>query len=179
MKSHCRKFPSPVSMKRIDEKIMVFELNIGDESNRKISFRKIEILWEIGPNLVPRLNWTPSRMCVGTWLIFQVDFSIHRRCVYKPFWGPTNREKFRRNFSEIFRWCGFVTTPGAFNLNLPKNQYVDDLGKAVMDFPDLMCSDGPGRWLGAQRCLERDLETSRSNLASETVSTGTSTKTGD
>ena len=38
----------------------------------------------------------------------------------------------------------FVTTPVAFYLNFPKNQYFDDLGKALINILYLRCSDGSG-----------------------------------
>ena len=70
------------------------------------------------------------------------------------------------------KFCGyieFVATPGAFNFNFPKNHDSDDLGKAVTKILYFMCSDGPGRRLGAQGCLQRDLEPPRSILSSKTV----------
>ena len=70
-----------------------------------------------------------------------VDFSTHSRCVDKPFWGPINWEKVQANL----RPNRFVTTPGAFNLNFPQNRDFDDLGKALLNILNLMCSDGPGR----------------------------------
>ena len=74
-------------------------------------------------------------------------------------------ERFKNNY----RWNGFVTTPVPFYFNFPKNHDFDDLGKAMMNILNLMCSNGPGWWVGAQRWLERGLESSRSNLASKTV----------
>ena len=42
-------------------------------------------------------------------------------------------------------YIAFVTTPVAFYLNFPKNQYFDDLGKTLTNILNLRCSDGPGR----------------------------------
>ena len=68
-----------------------------------------------------------------------------------------------------YRYIEFVTTSGAFNLNFPKNHDFDDLGKAIMKIPNFMCSNGPGRWVGAQRCLELDLKFPKSILSSKSV----------
>ena len=73
-------------------------------------------------------------------------------------------EWFRKNYGYI----EFVTTPGTFNLNLPKNHGFDDSGKAIMKILNLMCSNGPEWWVGAQRCLERDLRYSTWILRSKT-----------
>ena len=51
----------------------------------------------------------------------------------------------------------FVTTPVAFYLNFPKNQYFNDLGKALINILNLRCSDGPGWWVDAERCVKHDL----------------------
>ena len=63
---------------------------------------------------------------------------------------------------KIFGYIELVTTPGAFNLDFPKNHDFDGLGKAMTKILDFMCSNGSGWWLGAQRCLERDLGPSES-----------------
>ena len=42
-----------------------------------------------------------------------------------------------------YGYIEFVTTPGTFNFNLPKNHDFDDLGKAIMKILNLMCSNGP------------------------------------
>ena len=61
----------------------------------------------------------------------------------------------------------FVTTPVAFYLNYPKNHDFDDLGKAMIHILDLRLANGPGGCVGAERCLERDLKSPRSNLRSK------------
>ena len=38
----------------------------------------------------------------------------------------------------------FVTTPVAFNFKFSKNRDFDDLGKAMMNILNLMCSNGLG-----------------------------------
>ena len=47
------------------------------------------------------------------------------------------------DFEKNYGYIEFVTTPGTFNLNLPKNHDFDDLGKAIMKILNLMCSNGP------------------------------------
>ena len=69
--------------------------------------------------------------------------------------------------SKIFGYIEFVTTPVTFNLKFSKNHDFDDLGKAVTNIVNLMCSNGPGGCVGAQRCLEHGLKSSRSNLRSK------------
>ena len=39
-----------------------------------------------------------------------------------------------------------------------KNHDFDDLDKVVIDILNLMCSDGPERWLGPENGQERDPE---------------------
>ena len=70
-----------------------------------------------------------------------MNVSTHNVHVNKPCWGPINRERIWRNYG----YTEFVTTPGAFNLNFPKNHDFYDLGKAVMKILNSMCSNGPGR----------------------------------
>ena len=67
----------------------------------------------------------------------------------------------------------FVTTLIAFNLNLHEKtwfwwsrQVGDD---PRMNILNLMCSNGPGWWAGAQECLKHGLDASRSNLRSKTA----------
>ena len=50
-----------------------------------------------------------------------------------------------------------------------KNHDFDDLDKAAMDILNLMSSSGPGLSVGAQGCLERGLESSRSILRSKSI----------
>ena len=97
------------------------------------------------------LHKSISRPTVGTWT------------------NPVGVRSISKWFRKIYGYIEFVTTPGTFNLNFPKNHDFDDLGKAMTKILNLMCSNGPGRWLGVQRCLERDLESSRSILRSKTV----------
>ena len=104
-------------------------------------------------------------MNANIWLTSQVDFSIYSVHMYKPFRIRINQEKNFKNF----RYIEFVTTPVTFNLKFSKNHDFDDLGKAVTNIVNLMCSNGPGGCVGAQGCVEHGLEFSRSNLRSKTV----------
>ena len=108
-------------------------------------------------------------MDIDTWLTSQVDYSTHSVYMDKPSWGPINRETIQKKLRLHYGYIEFVTTSGTFNLNFMENHDFNDLGKAVTKILDFMCSDGPVGWVGAQRCLERDLESSRSILRSETV----------
>ena len=83
----------------------------------------------------------------------------------KPSEIPINQEKNLK----IFRYIEFVTTPVTFNLNFPENHDFDDLEKAVMNIVNLMSLNGPRGCVGALRCLEHGLKSSRSNLRSKTV----------
>ena len=48
-----------------------------------------------------------------------------------------------------------------------KTQDFDDLTKATVYLLGLRLPDGPGRCVGAERCLKRDLKSSRSHLTSK------------
>ena len=97
LKSHCCKCPSVACMKRIDQKLMDFELKIDGESYRKNSQRKIGIFWKINPKVVSRFNWTPSTRCTIVCVSCRVDCSTFRVDMDKPPRGPTNREKIQKN----------------------------------------------------------------------------------
>ena len=95
----------------------------------------------------------------GTWTYGWLRKSISRPTVgvwTNPVGVLSINEWFRKNYGYI----EFVTTPGTFNLNLPKNHDFDDLGKVMTKNLYLMCSNGPEWWVGAQRCLEHDLKSS-------------------
>ena len=84
----------------------------------------------------------------------------------EPFWGSA---KIMIKITFCFKKWPFVTAPVDFYVNFPENHDFDDLDKGVMDILNLMCSDGPERWLGPQNGLKRDPESSRSNMRSEKV----------
>ena len=50
-----------------------------------------------------------------------------------------------------------------------KTQDSDDLSKTTTNLLGLRLPDGPGRCVGAERCLKRDLKSSGSNFMSKTV----------
>ena len=58
--------------------------------------------------------------------------------------NPLGIRSIGKRFKKIFGYIEFVTTPGTFNLDFPKNHDFDDLGKAMMKILNLMCSNGPG-----------------------------------
>ena len=147
------------------ENLMIFHAFIGTQSQSKnLRTSRTEFWWFLLKSL-SLLSGTPSTVYLTAWVTCRVDSSTHSGYMYKPSWGPINREKVQ-NF---FYWNGFVTTPVTFNFNFPKNRDFDDLGKAMRNILNLMCSNGPGWWVGAQGCLKHGLESSRSNLRSETV----------
>ena len=148
-----------------DENLMVFRAFIGTQSQFKNLGTSRTEFWWFRLNSVSLLSGTSSVGCIITCVTFRIDFSTQTGYMYKPSWVPTNRGKVQNNF----RWNVFVTTPVAFNFKFSKNRDFDDLGKAMMNILNLMCSNGPGWWVGAQGCLEHGLESSRSNLRSETV----------
>ena len=115
--------------------------------------------------VVPRLSWTPSGTCIIIGVTCRMNISTQSVCMNKPCWGSINWER-------ILTICGyitFVTAPGAFNLDFPKNHDFQCLGKEITKILKLVCSNGPGRWVDAQRCLERDLKWSTQVLRSENV----------
>ena len=148
-----------------DKKLTIFDVFIDMQSKSKnLGSSRTEFWWfRLKP--VPLLSVTPSVGCIITCVTFRVDFSTQTGYMYKPSWVPINRGKIQNNFC----WNVFVTTPVTFNFKFSKNRDFDDLGKAMMNILNLMCSNGPGWWVGAQGCLEHGLESSRSNLRSETV----------
>ena len=58
--------------------------------------------------------------------------------------NPLGIRSIGKRFKKIFGYIEFVTIPGTFNLDFPKNHDFDDLGKAMMKILNLMCSNGPG-----------------------------------
>ena len=116
------------------------------------------------------LNWSKYRItCTGgkkIGLTLKIEFSTHRKVMDKPSWGLT---KLITKFKFSFKKWVFVTPSVAFYVNFPKNHDFDGPDKAVMDILNLMCSNGPGWWIGAQGCLERGLESSGSILRSKLI----------
>ena len=103
----------------------------------------------------------------GTWTHGWLRKSISRPTV--GLWtNPVGVLSISKWFRKNYGYIEFVTTPGTFNLNFPKNHDFDDLGKAITKILNLMCSNGPEWCVGAQRCLERDLKYSTWILRSKT-----------
>ena len=99
-------------------------------------------------------------------LTLKIDISTHRKVMDKP---SGCLAKLITKFKFSFKKWLFVTPSVAFYVNFPKNHDFDGLDKAVMDILNLMCSNGPGWWIGAQGCLERGLESSGSILRSKLI----------
>ena len=119
-----------------------------------------------GPKVGPWLSVRPSTGGIKIGLTLKIEFSTHRKVMDKLFGGLT---KLVTKFEFSFKKWLFVTPSVAFYVNFPKNHDSDGLDKAVMDILNLMCSNGPGWWIGAQGCLERGLESSGSILRSKLI----------
>ena len=109
---------------------------------------------------------SPSRGGIKIGSTLKIDVLTHRRVMDKPLWGLA---KLITKIKFCFKKWPFVTTTVAFYVNFPKNRDFDDLGKVMMKILNLMCPDGPGWWVGAQRCLKHDIQSSRSSLRSKNV----------
>ena len=148
--------PSHTSIiKTIDGKLIVFDQLLDVESKREIhpSFLHLYSFSLFESEMCPRKGWNPSTVLfmynLTTCVDFIMNFSTHRVVMDKPSWGPTNREVIPKDLP--LHWV--CNNPRRFYLNFSKNQYFDDLGKEVMNILNLMCSDGLGRCVDAQRCL--------------------------
>ena len=119
---------------------------------------------DFGPKVLRLLSVRPSTGGVKMGLTLKKDILIHRKVMDEPFWGSA---KIMIKITFCFKKWPFVTTPVDFYVNFPENHDFDDLDKGVMDILNLMCSDGPERWLGPKNGLERDPECSRSNMRSK------------
>ena len=144
--------------------------------------RFVDIGWNRGPrwnttgkvsdsdqNLIKsgrEFSWTHCTGGKKIGLTLKIEFSTHRKVMDEPSWVLT---KLITKFKFSFKKWPFVTPSVGFYVNIPKNHDSDDLDRAVMDILNLMCSNGPGWWIGAQGCLERGLESSRSILRSKLI----------
>ena len=113
-----------------------------------------------------RFSSTHSTGGIKIGLTLKIDISTHRKVMDKP---SGCLAKLITKFKFSFKKWLFVTPSVVFYVNFPKNRDFDGLDKAVMDILNLMCSNGPGWWIGAQGCLERGLESSRSILRSKLI----------
>ena len=160
----CSDFVSVSSLKRNHKILMTIGCFVFIAHNSQSSWNVLlKILISDRNLLLVLIQPTVS----GTWTHGWLRKSISRSTVgvwTNPVGVLSINEWFRKNYGYI----EFVTTPGTFNLNLPKNHDFDDLGKAIMKILNLMCSNGPEWWVGAQGCLERDLRYSTWILRSKT-----------
>ena len=155
--------------KKNDEKLTIFDCivcldvktwNQVSSTNRVSNFDSnwVRVLIKLpvqGVSTHGRLHKSISRPTVGIWTNPLGVWSIGKR------------------FKRIWRWNGFVTTPVTFYVNFPRKSWFwwsrqdgDDPGMNILN---LMCSNGWGWWVGAQGCLERGLDPSRSNLRLKTA----------
>ena len=116
-----------------------------------------------------RFNTTTCSSVLRRYASCRVDFWTLRVDMDKPSWGPINREKVQNNLTLKL----ICNNPRHFLFQFPwkitKDHDFDDRDNPFRKILNLVCSNGPGWWGGAQGCLERDLESSRSTLRSETV----------
>ena len=143
--------------------IWAIEFWLRKRRRRRSDFLEIR---NFGPKVVPWLSVRPSTGGIKIGSTLKIEFSTHRKVMDEPYWCSA---KLVTNFNFSFKKWLFVTTPVAFYVNFSKNHDFDDLDKGVMDILNLMCSNGPGWWIGAQGCLERGLESSRSILRSKLI----------
>ena len=156
------------SMKKIDTEFMIFDrLMYIDPWNEivKVEIREISsdlwFWWWITPSI--KFN---SQCSKYKYMVEFTSWFLDLQWTYVQTLSDSDQSK--KN-SKIFGYIEFVTTPVTFNLKISKNHDFDDLGKAVTNIVNLMCSNGPGGCVGAQGCVEHGLEFSRSNLRSKTV----------
>ena len=78
-------------------------------------------------------------------MAFEIDFSIHRDDMDKPAWDPANGGKVQNNW--VLKYVCNKSRPFLFQFleKYSKNHDFDDLGKAVMNILDLVCSNDPAR----------------------------------
>ena len=169
MKILCRDPVHVASMKKINEELMIFDrlihINPRHETvETKISeiLRDLWFWWKIGIPLKLLSQWGVHKYVYN----FTSWFLDLQWTYVQTLWDS---EQSRKKFSKNFRYIDFVITPVTFNLNFRENHDFEDLGNAVTNFVNLVCSNGPGRWVGAHGCLEHGLKSSRSNLRSKTV----------
>ena len=144
--------------------IWKIEFWLRNRHRRRSDFLEIR---NFGPKVVPWLSVRPSTEGIKIGSTLKIEFSTHRKVMDEPYWCSA---KLVTNFNFLFKKWLFVTTPVAFYVNFPKNHDFDDLDKGVMDILNLMCSNGPERWLGIQECLELGMKSSRSSLRSKCLS---------
>ena len=158
--------PSCSSLMKNDEILIDFDqfVDIGwKRGDWRSSVGKIS---DSDRNSVPSLVQPTGTGGIKIGLTLKIDISTHRKVMDQPSGCLAKRiTKFKFSFK---KWL-FVTPSVAFYVNFPKNHDFDGLDKAVMDILNLMCSNGPGWWIGAQGCLERGLESSRSILRSKLI----------
>ena len=165
----CRDRPGVSSMMKNDKFLMNCDRFVGIGRNRGTRWTTTGKISDSDQNLIKlgsSFSWSPSTGGIKIGLTLKIEFSTHRKVIDVPSWCLT---KLVTKFKFSFKKWPFVTPSVAFYVNFPKNHDFDDLDRPVMDILNLMCSNGPGWWIGAQGCLERGLESSRSILRSKLI----------
>ena len=158
----CRDRPGVSSMMKNDKFLMNCDRYVGIGRNRGTRWTTTGKISDSDQNLIKlgsSFSWSPSTGGIKIGLTLKIEFSTHRKVIDKPSWCLT---KLVIKFKFSFKKSSFVTTSVAFYVNFPKNHDFDDLDKVVINILNLMCSNDPGWWVGAQGCLKHGLESSRS-----------------
>ena len=156
----CLDRPGVSNMKKNDKFLMNCGRFVDIGRNRGTRWNTTERLSGFDQNLVKlgmSFSSSPSTGGIKIGLTLKIEFSTHRKVMDKPLWGLA---KLVTKFKFSFKKWSFVTPSVAFYVNFPKNHDFDDLDRAVMDILNLMCSNGPERWLGIQECLELGMKLS-------------------
>ena len=165
----CLDRPGVSSMMKNDKFLMNCDRFVDIGRDRGTRWNTTEKLSDSDQNFVNSstvFSSSPSTGGIKIGLTLKIEFSTHRKVMDKPLWGLA---KLVTKFKFSFKKWPFVTPSVDFYVNFPKNHDFDDLDRPVMDILNLMCSNGPGWWIGAQGCLERGLESSRSILRSKLI----------
>ena len=140
-------------MNKKNTEMIVFDLFIDIESNHEIQIYFFRFSWSrvwIAPPLWLKPQYREYKHMVD----FTSRFLDPQQIYSQTLLGSDQSGKGSKHFTVKM---DFVTTPVAFYLNFPKNRYFNDLGKALINILNLRCSDGPGWWVDAERCVKHDL----------------------
>ena len=152
----CSDSVSVSSMKRNNENLMMLGCFVYITHNSQSAWNLLLKILISDRNLrVLLIQLTVSGMWTHDWLRKSIS-----RSTVSMWTNPVGVRSIGKRFKKNYDYIEFVTPPGTFNLNFPKNHDFNDLDKAIMIIRNFMCSNDPGWWVGAQRCLEHDLESS-------------------
>ena len=152
----CSDFVSVSSLKRNHKILMTIGCFVFIAHNSQSPWNVLlKILISDRNLLLVLIQLTVSGMWTHDWLHKSIS-----RSTESVWTNPVGVRSIGKRFTKNYGYIEFVTPPGTFNLNFPKNHDFDDLGKAMMKIVNFMCSNDPEWWVGAHRCLEHDLESS-------------------